>query len=310
MNARELGVLLKTKEGLLALVNGGERERDALELKRTYNRKDPRWREELRIDCAALATVGHGFLVVGVAQAEDGTDRALRITGVDDPTAMKTAISDALATGLSPAVTRRDVWVIETDCGSVVVAELRGRRGYPIEVEELKEAPRHFVREGGKKVPLSPSIALARRQVLDVALGKRRFLVGATVLLGMLSVGGAAAAVHQFDAPRRLDEGGRRAIRAGAERLVGNVAVMVDYHSDRETRDFAEDIVLALSVGELLRPRGVLDGFRRPRPGVSVGFPATENALGRGVVRALASGGVDASVFESSDVVVVVGPKR
>jgi hypothetical protein len=188
-SARELEAMLTDKAGLERLEAFRVREQDAIEFKVRIEHRDPKAKDELRRDCAALASAGVGFLVVGVDETRDGTNAARKAIGVVDAPALAASIEDTLGTGLSPPIVRRHVWTVAIDDErSVVVARVEGRQGYPIEVYNLRELPRHFVREAGKKRPLNPEEARVRREALEVTKRWLVPIIAALIVVGSVSV--------------------------------------------------------------------------------------------------------------------------
>lgn len=195
--------MLSSEAGLQRLVHMRVREQDPIEFKVRLDRRDPAWRHELRRDCAALATTGVGFLVVGVDESRDGASAARGLVGVPEAQALADSIRDSLGSGFSPPITKRAVWTVAvTDRHPVVVVRVEGRSGYPIEVEDLPTPPRHFVREAAGKRALFPEAARIRRAAIESREGRFTFMAVVGTASILLVVGGTLA----IDALRRSRE--------------------------------------------------------------------------------------------------------
>jgi hypothetical protein len=96
----------------LALKDFVPGENDPLEFKRQMSHRSPAEIAELRADCAALASTGHGFLVAGVEQTEDGSNRMRGVVGVPQAADLKRSIEDALGDGFDPPIRQRQVWLV------------------------------------------------------------------------------------------------------------------------------------------------------------------------------------------------------
>lgn len=191
-----LDSLLRTASGIATLVEDGLAETDNVEFKRTLNRRDPRWDEDLRADCAGLATTGCGFMVVGIDETRDGSNRARVIAPLADAADIKKAAEDRLGEGLSPPLSVREVWsLVIPGNGDVLIIRVEGRRGYPIEVVAKREPPRAVVREAGKNKWLGPDECRIRRRELDGEVLrwpqiKASVALGLVVALGLALLGG------------------------------------------------------------------------------------------------------------------------
>lgn len=162
---RRLNTLTQTRAGLEEIIRLRLRESDHIEFKREYERRNPMWQEEVRADCAALATTGVGFLLIGIDESRDGKDEAKSLIGVENATSLKDSIEATLATGLSPPIVKREVYCVSVAPGrDVVVVRVEGEKQLPIEVLDRKDNHRNIMREAGAKRWLSPEVALGRRE--------------------------------------------------------------------------------------------------------------------------------------------------
>lgn len=169
MTRKEISRALRNPKSFDSLVASGVAESDHLEFKKALNRNPPKWATELRADCAGLASTGEGFLVIGVEETSDGTNRALAAVGVPDPADVSKSIEDQLGHSLSPPISRREVWPILAADGTckALVVRVRGTPGLPIEVTDKSDPPRFVVREAGKKAWLNSEEARLRRRAQD-----------------------------------------------------------------------------------------------------------------------------------------------
>jgi hypothetical protein len=116
---------------------------------------------------------------------------------------MKRSIEDRLGTGLSPPLSKREVWILDVaGHGSVVVVRVEGRPEYPLEVEMKALPPRFVVREAGKKRWLTSDEASLRRR--DIDAGRLRWRhVFTWILPALLLAGLGMLAFIEFSAARR-----------------------------------------------------------------------------------------------------------
>ncbi|WP_140874855.1 helix-turn-helix domain-containing protein [Myxococcus xanthus] len=202
--SKKLERLLRTTAGIERIVNERWKEEDNLDFKREVNRRDKdKWQADLRVDCAALASIGVGFLVVGVDEDRDGQNRAKAICPVPDPVDTKRAIEHTLADGLSPPLKAWEVWTVETTQGHVIVVRVEGTRGYPVEViEPPPKKQRYYLRGAAHNKPLSAEDARLRRRAFDVERERNRVLrISALPVLVAIGV-----AVFAFDSFRSYRE--------------------------------------------------------------------------------------------------------
>jgi len=68
--------------GIQSLCDGQIPESDHLEYKLTLDNRDPGFQDELRADCASLASSGEGYLLVGVDESRDGRSAAVKAPGL------------------------------------------------------------------------------------------------------------------------------------------------------------------------------------------------------------------------------------
>lgn len=200
MAAAELASMLEDKSGLERVIARAVRETDPIDYKVALDRRDPKFDDELRQDCAALATCGIGFLVIGIDESRDGTNRAARLVGLEGGVSLAKSIKDKLGSGFSPPLTRYDAWPIEVGDGRhVVVVRVEGRAGYPIEVVGLQQSPRHLLRAAGQKRRLTSEEARQRRAELDTHArwGRRQVLVAVVVGLFGSVAGWSGALINE-----------------------------------------------------------------------------------------------------------------
>lgn len=206
---------LESAKGLQRLVDEQIAESDHLDFKVLLDARDPKYRDSLRTDCAALASAGVGFLVVGIDESRDEFDVAKAIVGmpVVEAQAIKSSIEDLTGGRIDPPIAKRSVWLVPLRADrAVVVGEFRARAGYPIAVEREKDDGQLFiVRERGRNTPLTAQEARLRRRDLDLR-GWKRALAVLIAVVAVLAVGGVAqqlrlGRVEQAQAHRRLDAG-------------------------------------------------------------------------------------------------------
>ncbi len=195
--------LLRSSDGILTLIADGVAESDFIEFKRTIDVRGSRAEDELRADCASLATAGRGFLAIGIEERADGTNRAGRISSIERPADMKRSIEDRLGTGFSPPLSKREVWVVDVPGhGSVVIVRVEGRVGYPVELDTKIAPPRFVVREAGKKRWLTSEEARVRRSEIDARRLRLRHIIAG--ILPTLFLAALISFIYsQFAAGRR-----------------------------------------------------------------------------------------------------------
>jgi hypothetical protein len=186
-SVKELRALVESADGLRRLVAGGAVEHDHLDFKVTYNQKDPKYPDEVRKDCAGLATTGEGFLVIGVEESGDGEDRAKRLVGlpIETARALKTSVAALLEGHIDPPFgpTEKLVRLVSlTNTTAAVVARLRGKRGYPKSVTTEKGEQKYLIRVGSNNQNLSVADARVRRRDLD----QRRLLIQGVIAAAMV----------------------------------------------------------------------------------------------------------------------------
>lgn len=204
---------LESVAGLQRLVDEKIAESDHLDFKVVLDPRDPKYRDTLRTDCAALATAGEGYLVVGIDESRDQFDFAKAVVGLplEEALALKSSIEDLTGAKIDPPMAKRAAWLVPLGSDrAVVVGVFRGRPAYPLAVEREKDLGTHFVvRERGRNTPLTPGEARLRRRDLDLRGWKRG--VGALIIaVALLAAVGAAqqhrlGRVEQAQAHRRLD---------------------------------------------------------------------------------------------------------
>lgn len=158
------------------LVDESVPESDFVEFKRELNVRDPKWRDELRADAAGLASAGTGFLLIGVDESRDGRSVATGWGGVDAAASIKASVEDSVGSSISPPIALREARLLPASRGnrSIVALRVEGRKGCPYAVDDLDGRTRYFVREAGKKRPLSSEDARQRREALTQRLAWRR----------------------------------------------------------------------------------------------------------------------------------------
>lgn len=164
---------------------------DHLDYKLTINHRNPEEKFEARADCAALASAGDGYLVVGIRETSNGRNEAAEIVGLPKTHAadLKKSLEDVLGNGIDPPIAtgQRSVWLVDVgDEKVVLVVMVKGRVGYPKSVDTKDGGSRFVVRQAGKKKPLTPAEARALRRELDLA-NPLRLLVGGS-LVALLAV--------------------------------------------------------------------------------------------------------------------------
>jgi molybdopterin converting factor small subunit len=187
-NLRKLRSLVQTAAGLATLVAEGAVEHDHLDFKATYNQRDPKFSDEVRKDCAGLATTGEGWLLVGIEESGNGEDRAKKLVGLPlaEAQALRSSVSSLLENKVAPAFgpTERLVrLVLLNETHAAVIVHVRGRRGYPKSVVTEKGETKYLLRVGTNTVWLSEADARVRRRGLDHV----RWFVASVALIFVLS---------------------------------------------------------------------------------------------------------------------------
>lgn len=206
---------------LQRLVDDGVVEHDHLDFKSNYNRQDPKTADEIRKDCAGLATAGEGYLLVGMGESGDGQDQARTLSGLpsDEANSLKDSISGLLQTQVDPAFgpgerLARVVPLSETH--SAVVVRLRGRRGYPKAITNKHGETKFLLRVGSNTVWLSAAEARLKRQESDL---ERRWKValGAFSLIMCIALAVASSLLYSQNAllaeRNALSENQRNAVK-------------------------------------------------------------------------------------------------
>lgn len=179
---KTLDTLLRTPAGILRIVDEKWAEQDCLDFKREINTNIPQWEDNFRGDCAALASTGLGFLLIGVDEKRDRRNRAEAIVPVTNPFDLQLSLESRLSRGFSPPLKQRNVWVVETERGAVLVVRVAGRKGYPIEVPGLKHQERHFLRVsniGNERLNAEASRLL--RQEIELRDRRKLLLLSAAI---------------------------------------------------------------------------------------------------------------------------------
>jgi hypothetical protein len=276
ISIRQAERLLFDAQGLQKLVGLGVCECDFLEFKIAINRSDPKWRPELRADCAALSTVGAGFLIVGIDDSRDGRDAAAAIVGVADAADLKKAVLDTLADGLSPPLKKRDAVVVPLSDGmDVLVVRVEGRRGYPMTITDNPVSKRHVVREAGRKIWLTDEKARVRRHELELRRGRTRIFLIFFLLLLLFGVATVAVVEQATRMPRRrMDSEQRSRFVAELSRSPGRRLEIWEVVGDAESNLLAGQIADALSEAGWIPERSVRMGLEAVGVFVVVGSAA------------------------------------
>lgn len=228
----ELRPLLESRDGLMQLVARRAEETDHVDFKLTVNHRNPDEKFETRADCAALATAGEGYLLVGVRETDDGRNESAEIVGIPKAHAvdLKKSIEDFLGNGIDPPIGtgQRTVWLVDVGADHVVlVVLLKGRFGYP-KCVEMRDGNRFVVRQVGKKRWLTPAEERALRYDLEV---KRplKTLVAALLVFGLL----LAATTHElWISPLRKQVSEEREVN---QRLAKEHEILQHRVADQET---------------------------------------------------------------------------
>lgn len=247
---RRLERLLRDAAGLRQLCRERRDEDDHLEFKVDLELRDPAMKDEVRADCAALATAGTGFLVIGLDESRDGRNAAAAVPGIPLPRAgrLKAAVEDVLGDKLDPPIASRRTWLVDLpDQRAVLVVRVRGRRGYPISVERGEGVCAFFVREAGKKKLLTPAQARQRRAEIDrrrwprivAALAAVFGLVAVLLALRNATVTDKLAANAEH---RSLHEDQRNTLQA-ALRALPKRRLLISRGTDSESAAYLQEIL-------------------------------------------------------------------
>lgn len=164
---------------------------------------------------------GIGFLICGAVEATDGTNRlaSFKPLALEAATTLKKSMEDTLGDKIEPPLVQREIWEVKLADGQfALVVRVCGRPGYPVCVTQKTHADgtiscAFYGREAGKKKPMSPAEAAARRDRIhneDERRARSRIQRRLLLLLAALAVVIVVLAVVFVNiratlAPRTLD---------------------------------------------------------------------------------------------------------
>lgn len=233
--------------GLPKLVPHGVSESAHLDFKSMYSRSSHDYADTLRVDAAALATSGDGYLVIGVAEFSDRRGVAESVVGLpnDEATKLAQSMKATLLSSIDPPLHAAPPRCVPVGPDrSVVVLHVKGRRRYPVCIERVKGGTVFYVREGMDNHPLKQHDALVRRRELDLGRFKPWAVVGALAIVAlMVAVWVQHERLSQAESQRQLTVQDRNTLLAILSKYPGRNVTVQTILGDAEGALYAEQFV-------------------------------------------------------------------